>query len=124
VTLTITDQLISNAHTVRSAPGRPHAWEVSSLPGQLLDRNTAITAMMLADTASDARRDEEHRLWPAIHNWAAELGLTGPAAVAQVSQPPDQIKGSDRGIARLGSCRIVGERGQWAVPAGSDWSVP
>ena len=124
MTLTITDQLISSGHVFRSAPSRPRAWRVSWLPALLLDRNTVITAMMLVDTASDARRDDGHRLWPAIHNWAAELGLTGPAAVAQVSQPPDQIKGSDRGIARLGSCRIVGERGQWAVPAGSDWSVP
>jgi hypothetical protein len=124
VTLTITDQLISSGHAVRSAPGRPRAWEVSWLPGQLLDRNTAITAMMLADTASDAKRDEGHRLWPAIHNWAAELGLTGPDAVAQASQPPNQIKGRDRGTARSGRCRIVSERDQWAVPAGSAWSVP
>ena len=124
MTLTITDQLISGGHAARSAPGRPHAWEVSWLSGQLLDCNTAITAMMLADTASDARRDEEHRLWPAIHNWAAELGLTGPDAVARASQPPVQIKGSDRGTARLGRCQIVSERAQWAAPAGSDWSVP
>ena len=95
MTLTITDQLISSGHAVRSAPGRPHAQEVSWRPGQLLDRNTAITAMMLVDTANDARRDEGLRLWAAIHGWAAELGLTGPDAGAQASQPPDQIKGSD-----------------------------
>jgi len=124
VTLTITDQLVSNGHAVRSAPGRPHAWEVSWLPGQILDRNTAITMMILADTASDPRRDEGHRLWPASHNWAAEPGLTGSGAVAQASQPPDQVKGGDRGTALPGRCRIVSERDQWAVPAGSDWSVP
>ena len=124
MTLTITDQLISSGHAVRSAPGRPRAAEVSWLPGQLLDRNTAITAMMLADTVSDARRDEGHRLWPAIHNWAAELGLTGPGAVALASQLPDQIKGSDQGTARPGRCRKMSERDQWAVPAGSAWSVP
>jgi hypothetical protein len=122
VTLTITDQLISSGHAVRSAPGRPRAWEVSWRPSQLLDSTTAITAM-LADTASDARRDERHRLGPAIHNRAAELGLTGPDAVAQASQPPDQIKGSDRGTDRPGRCRIVSERDQWAVPAGSAWSA-
>jgi len=124
VTLTITDQLISSGHAVRSAPGRPHAGEVSSLPGQLLDRNTAITAMMLADTASDARRGDGHRLWPAIHTRAAELGLTGPEAVAQASQPADQIKGSGRGTARPGRCQIASKRDQWAAPADSDWSVP
>ncbi|MGH3190127.1 MAG: hypothetical protein ACRDPY_22870 [Streptosporangiaceae bacterium] len=91
MTLTIIDQLISSDRAARSAPGRPHGWEVSWLSGQLLDCHTAITAMMLADTASDASRDEEHRLWPAIHNWAAGLGLTGPDAVAQASEPPGQI---------------------------------
>jgi hypothetical protein len=35
------------------------------------------------------------QLWPAIHN-GAELGLTGPGAFARASQPPDQIKESDR----------------------------
>jgi hypothetical protein len=121
VTPTITDQLISIGHAVRSATARPRAWEVSWLPGQFLDRNTAITARMLADTASDCRRDEGHRLWPAIHDWVGELGLAGPDAVAQAS---DQIEGSDQRTARPGRCRIVSERDQWAVPAGSAWSVP
>ena len=40
-------------HTARPAPGRQHAWQVSWLPGRLLDRNTAITAMILADTAAE-----------------------------------------------------------------------
>ena len=124
MTLTITDQLISSGHAVRSAPGRPRAWEVSWLPGQHVDRDTAITAMMLVDTASGAGQDEGYRLWPAIHGWSAELGMTGPEAVAQASQPSDQIKGSDRGTARPGRCRIVSERDQWAVPAGSAWNVP
>jgi hypothetical protein len=124
VTLTITDQLIGSRHAVRSAFGRSHALRVSSLSGQLLDRNTAIAAMMLIGTASDAGRDEGHRLLPAVNNWAAELGLTGPDAVVQASQPPDQIKGSHRGAARPGRCRIVSERDQRAVRAGSGWSVP
>jgi len=114
MTLTITDQLISSGYAVRPAPGRPHAWELSWPSSQLLGRHTAITAMMLAYTASDARRDEGYRLWPTIHNWAA----------AQASQPLDQIKGSDQGIARPGHCRIVSDRDQWAVPAGSVWSFP
>ena len=124
MTLSITDQLISSGHAVRSAPGRPHALEVSWLSGRLLERSTAITAMMLVDTAGDARRDEGHQLWPAIHNWAAELDLTGPDAAAQASQPADHINGSDRGAARPGRCRIMSERGQWALPAGSGWSLP
>jgi hypothetical protein len=76
VTLTITDQLISSGHAVRSQSGRSHALEVSPRSGQLLDRKTAIAVMMLADTASDSRRDVVHRLLPAIHNWADEHGFT------------------------------------------------
>ena len=57
-----------------------NGWEVSWLPGQTLDRNTAITAMILADTAAKDDLREGHRLWPHIQGWAAELGLTGPDA--------------------------------------------
>jgi hypothetical protein len=61
---------------------------VSWLPGQILDRNTAITAMTLADTAAEEHLHEGHRLWPFIQSWATELGLTGPDAIAQAAQPP------------------------------------
>jgi hypothetical protein len=91
MTLTINDTTMTSdqtPHTARLAPCRPHQWEVSWLPGQILDRNTTITAMILADTAAQADLHEGHRLWPHIQGWAAELGLTGPDAIAQVSQPP------------------------------------
>jgi hypothetical protein len=94
MTLTINDTTMTSdqtAHTGRQAPGHQHGWEVSWLPGQLLDRNTAITAMILADTTAQADLHEGHRLWPHIQGWAAELGLTGPDAIAQVSQPPRGI---------------------------------
>ena len=90
MTLTINDSsMISDrtAHTARHAPARG-GWEVSWLPGQTLDRNTAITAMVLADTTAEPDLREGHRLWPHIQSWAAELGLTGPEAVAAASQPP------------------------------------
>ena len=64
------------AHTARPAPGRQHQWEVSWLPGQTLDRNSAITAMVLTDTVADEHVREGHRLWPHIQGWAAELGLS------------------------------------------------
>ncbi len=64
---------------------------MSWLPGQTLDRNTAITAMILADTAAETDLREGHRLWPHIQGWAAELGLTGPEAVAAASQPPSDL---------------------------------
>ncbi len=93
MTLTINETAMSSdqtAHTARQAPSR-NGWEVSWLPGQVLDRNTAITAMILADTAAETDLHEDHRLWPHIQGWAAELGLTGPEAVAAASQPPNDI---------------------------------
>jgi hypothetical protein len=93
MTLTIGDTTMTSdqsAHTARQAPSR-NRWEVSWLPGQTLDRNTAITAMILAEAAAGTDLHEGHRLWPHIQGWAAELGLTGPEAVAAASQPPSDI---------------------------------
>jgi len=90
MTLTITDATMTSdqtLHTARQAPSRD-GWEVSWLPGQTLDRNTAITAMILADTAAEQDLHENHRLWPFIQSWAAELGLTGSEAFTQAAQPP------------------------------------
>ncbi len=90
MTLTITGTTMTGDHTdctARKAPGR-QGWEVSWLPGQTLDANAAVTAMTLADIASSEDLHEGHRLWPHIQGWAAELGLTGPEAVAAASQPP------------------------------------
>jgi hypothetical protein len=94
MTLTITDTTMTSdqtAHTARQAPGPQRVWEVSWLPGQILDRNTAITAMTLADTAADPDLHEGHRLWPFLQGWAEELGLTAPDAIARACQPPGGI---------------------------------
>jgi hypothetical protein len=94
MTLTINDTTMTsdqNPHTARQAPDRQHEWEVSWLPGQILDRNTAITAMVLADTVAQGDLREGHRLWPHIQGWAEELGLTGTDAIARVSQPPRDL---------------------------------
>ena len=93
MTLTINDTTMTSdqiAHTARHAPER-NGWEVSWLPGQTLDRNTAITAMILAGTTAERDLHEGHRLWPHIRSWAAELGLTGRAAITRASQPPGGI---------------------------------
>jgi hypothetical protein len=90
MTLTINDATMTSdqtAHTARHAPER-NGWEVSWLPGQTLDRNTAITAMILADTAAVQDLHEGHRLWPHVQSWAEELGLTASGAIAQASEPP------------------------------------
>ena len=93
MTLTIHDTTMTSdqtAHTAQQALSR-NGWEVSWLPGQILDRNSAITAMILADITAEEDLHEDHRLWPHIQGWAAELGLTGPEAVAAASQPPGDI---------------------------------
>jgi len=93
VTLRIDDTAMSSdqtAHTARQAASG-HGWEVDWLPGQILDRNTAITAMTLADTAAERDLHEGDRLWPHIQSWAEELGLTAPDAIVQASQPPSDI---------------------------------
>jgi hypothetical protein len=38
-------------------------WEVSWLPGRLLTRNDAITAMVLADVTGLGDMHPQHRLW-------------------------------------------------------------
>jgi hypothetical protein len=93
VTLTINDATMTSdqtAHTARHAPDRD-GWEVSWLPGQTLDRNSAVTAMVLADTTAEPGLHEAHRLWPFVQGWAEELGLTAPGAIAKTSQPPSDL---------------------------------
>jgi hypothetical protein len=93
MTLTISDTAMTSdrSHcTARHSPDR-NGWEVSWLPGRLLDRNSAIT-MTLADTAAEHDPHDKHPLWPAIESWAEELGLTAPEAIARAaSQPPSVI---------------------------------
>jgi len=88
--LTIDDTLMTSdqsAHTARQVPGHRRSWEVSWLPGQILDRDTAITAMMLADIAATGDIGPDHRLWPAAQSWPAELGLTGTDVIERAVQP-------------------------------------
>lgn len=98
MTLTIDDTTMTSdhsTHTARHSADR-NGWEVSWLPGQILDRNTAITAMILADTAGEHDLHDRHRLWPHIQGWAGELGMTAPYALIKASQPPEiGITGED-----------------------------
>jgi hypothetical protein len=89
--LTIDDTIMfsdRSPHTAQQVSGSPHEWKVSWLPGHTVDRDTAITAMILADIAATGDIHPDHRLWPAVQSWSAELGLTGPDAINQASQPP------------------------------------
>jgi hypothetical protein len=96
--LTITHDGINGdhtSHTARRVRGEREAWEVSWLPGRLLDRDSAITAMVLADTLSSRILDPGDRLWPHIEGWATEIGLTTPDVLVGVSQPPHRSTGKD-----------------------------
>jgi hypothetical protein len=77
-----------STHTARPAPGAVHAWEVSWLPGRHLSRREAIIATVLTDVTGREFASEKHWVWPYVEGWAAELGLTGPEALAQTSSPP------------------------------------
>jgi hypothetical protein len=59
---------------------------VSWLPGRCLDRNSAITAMVLADVSGRGDMNQGHRLWVYVAGWAAELGLTAPGVLAMTTQ--------------------------------------
>jgi hypothetical protein len=86
-------------HTATVVPGAvieggPTAWSVSWLPGRLLLRNQAITAMTIAEVIGghDLTGDPlhaGHRLWPHLDSWAAELGISGPQALAEASMSPE-----------------------------------
>jgi hypothetical protein len=89
--LTILDDSMSSdrtRHTARPAPGGNHLWEVSWLPGRSLDRNSAITAMVLAEVTADGDVHTGPRLWIFVEGWAAELGLTAPDVLTRASSPP------------------------------------
>jgi len=91
MTLRFSDDRISSdrsPHTARPASGPEYQWEVSWLPGRQLNRNEAVTAMMIADTTANGNVRPGHRLWPHIEGWAAELGMTGSQALGHVAGPP------------------------------------
>jgi hypothetical protein len=79
MSIRITDDLMESDETGHramrvSAPCQPQQWRVSWLPGRVLGRNEAVTAMTLAETLSDGP--------PATHvgrllvsAYAVELGL-------------------------------------------------
>ena len=87
--LTIGDDSMRSDNTMHTAslvPSKQHQWEVSWLPGRHLDRNSAITAMILADTVAPGDIDDRHRLWPHIQGWADELELTAPDVLVLVGK--------------------------------------
>lgn len=86
--ITITDTTMSSPDTPHTATVTGGGWRVSWLPGRTLDRNQAITVMTIATTIGGSglpRADDS--IWLHLDGWAAELGLTAPAAVARAAKP-------------------------------------
>ena len=61
-------------------------WAVTWLPGRVLTRNQATTAMVLAETVAGGIGDHTGKRWLFIEGWADELGITGADAVAKINQ--------------------------------------
>ena len=99
--LTITADLITSdrtAHTACPVPGHPNVWLVTWIPGRVTSPSGAVTAMMLADATARGVRPG-HRAWPHLCHWAAELGLTAPAAITLASAPsPDKTADREPGV--------------------------
>jgi hypothetical protein len=82
-------------HTATAVSGsRYGSWAVTWLPGLCLSYDQAITAMTIAEVvgAHDVTGDPlhaGHRLWAHLDGWAAELGITGPRALAAASLSPE-----------------------------------
>jgi hypothetical protein len=68
-------------------------WLVSWLPGRVLTRNQAITAMVLAATVAVEDLHCENPMWEHIDQWAGELELTGPYAVVLAGTPLEEVEG-------------------------------
>ncbi len=101
--LTITDTRMTSDTTAHRAAvqhgaivsGGPTAWAVTWLPGRLLTRNQAITAMTLAEMLVERAHvlaDPAAKLWWHVDAWAQELGLSRADAVAMASKPPEDVE--------------------------------
>ena len=72
MSLEIGDQVIATAKFSEHAAANGHgAWIVSSYPGRLFTRNTAITAMVLAERLAAGYGDDD----PFVIGWREELSL-------------------------------------------------
>ena len=92
--LQINDDSITSdhsAHTARLLPGDGHVWEVSWLPGRPMDRNSAITAMVIAEAVGSGDLHPGQRLWPHLEGWTGELGLTTRDVIAWAAHPSGSI---------------------------------
>lgn len=83
----ITDEAMRSEATSHTATRTPDGWAMTWLPGRILDRDAAVTAMTIAETVAMGRAHPGDRLWAHVQNWAAELDLGAPDAVRRVAAP-------------------------------------
>ena len=91
--LTITDRIVRSADTAHTARRCDDGWAVTWLPGRNLTRTQAVAAMEIAEAVGQIAADAgpgayDRWFWAYVDGSAAPLGLTGPDAVARVSEPP------------------------------------
>ena len=81
----ITDEPMISDTTPHSARTEGDGWTVTWLPGRVLTRNQATTAMVLAETIAGGIGNHTDKRWLFIEGWANELGITGAYAVGKIS---------------------------------------
>lgn len=98
MTIHPTDDEITSSVTPHTATRCPGGWAVTWLGDRTVDRNRAVTAMLLAEEAVTASRgnplsDETLKSCRLIEDLAAELGLTGEQAIDMVREtlPPAEV---------------------------------
>lgn len=95
----MTSDQTRHAATAWPVPGEPTLWSVTWLPGRVLTRDQAVTAMTIAEMVVERAHilaDSSSRLWWHMNGWAEELGITGPNAVAEASLSPEDHAGMPR----------------------------
>jgi hypothetical protein len=105
--LTITGQIMRSPHTGHFAtawpvPGELTLWTVTYLPGRTLTQDQAEAAMRIADAVGEIPADcdpevYDEAFWSRADAWAAELGMSGPAAVGRASESPEDAAGAGPG---------------------------
>jgi hypothetical protein len=92
IMLNITNDLITSdrtPHTAKRLAGHQHLFQVSWMPLYPVGRNAAVAAMTIADEVGDGDQPADITL---IDNLAAEIGMRGTRAIAQVMEPPDECE--------------------------------
>lgn len=88
MTLRITGTEMASEQTAETAILVDGGWSVSWLPGRVLTRNQAITALTVAEEMTFYAADREPYQYEFIRDHAAELGLTAGEAIDMLSLTP------------------------------------